>query len=183
MTRTPLKQAKHLRNFPASIPISAEQVLEFHAARLLLLLHVAGQQGAIEGLTKLAKLDFFVRYPEFFERAIGHRTEQRGPVESAMMRYRYGPWDPRYYDVLAFLESRDLLKVRRHGKSFGFSLTATGSYAAGMLSNTQQFAEQIAQISRVAHHFGDKTGNWLKNHIYSVFDAEVTQVRLGEVIE
>ena len=49
-----------------SVPILADDITEFHAARLLLLFHVCGTKGQIDGLTKMAKLDFFVRYPSFF---------------------------------------------------------------------------------------------------------------------
>ena len=52
---------------PASLPLSADDIVEFHAARLMLLMHVCGVSGRIDGLTKMAKLDFFARYPDFFE--------------------------------------------------------------------------------------------------------------------
>lgn len=59
--------------------------------------------GRIDGLTKLAKLDFFARYPDFFlaaRRAIEDKgaSEPSAPsssseaVESAMVRHHYGPW-------------------------------------------------------------------------------------------
>ena len=50
-----------------------DQSPELHAARLLVLLDAfaeSGQDGAIEGLTKLAKLDFLLRYPVMLERAL-----------------------------------------------------------------------------------------------------------------
>ena len=55
---------KSLRNFAsqaAGLPLLADDVLEFHAARLLLLFRVCGTKDRIDGLTKMAKLDFFVR--------------------------------------------------------------------------------------------------------------------------
>ncbi len=58
-----------LHCYPAGLPLTADQITEFHAARLMLLLHLCGVKNRIEGLTKLAKLDFFVRYPAFFLRA------------------------------------------------------------------------------------------------------------------
>lgn len=41
----------------------AEESIELHAARLLLLLNYAGVKGKIVSRTKIAKMDFFVRYP------------------------------------------------------------------------------------------------------------------------
>ena len=47
---------------PTRVPFS-EESLEFHAARLIILLKYAGNRDAsIVGRTKLAKFDFFVRY-------------------------------------------------------------------------------------------------------------------------
>src|SRR5262249_7417637 len=85
-----------------------DQTPELEIARLLLLLDAFaedGQSGAIEGLTKLAKLDFLLRYPVMLERALkakGHSIREvqledyeRHSVESEMVRYRFGPWDHR----------------------------------------------------------------------------------------
>ena len=41
----------------------------YHQARILLLIDAfAGRTGSMDGLTKLAKLDFLLRYPAFLER-------------------------------------------------------------------------------------------------------------------
>lgn len=50
-----------------------DQSPELHATRILLLLNAfaeEGQCGVIDGLTKLAKLDFLLRYPVMLERAL-----------------------------------------------------------------------------------------------------------------
>ena len=64
-----MKSLSRLGTRPASLPLAADDILEFHAARLLLLIHVCGTAGRIDGLTKMAKLDFFTRYPDFFDAA------------------------------------------------------------------------------------------------------------------
>jgi hypothetical protein len=108
-----MKSVKSLGNSPAGLPISADDLLEFHAGRLLLLFKFCGTAGRIDGLTKMAKLDFFVRYPQFFEKAckvLGSQTEpSTRTVESSMIRFHYGPWDDRYYHVLGYLEAKGLL--------------------------------------------------------------------------
>jgi hypothetical protein len=80
-----------------------------HLGRLLILVDVfAGRRGdqTIEGITKLAKLDFLLRYPAFLERALLARNApeaaakveefERNSVEARMVRYKFGPWDHRY---------------------------------------------------------------------------------------
>ncbi|MGW1659448.1 hypothetical protein [Streptomyces atratus] len=55
---------------PLHRPWDPDDSPDFHAARLLLLIHLCGQQGSyIAGRTKFARLDFFLRYPGFLERA------------------------------------------------------------------------------------------------------------------
>ena len=79
-----------------------------HEGRLLLLVSAFSPEaevGGIAGLTKLAKLDFLLRYPVLLERALtarGRSTRavelqdfERSSVESRMVRYRFGPWDHR----------------------------------------------------------------------------------------
>lgn len=171
---------------PASLPILADDILEFHAARLLLLILLCGTKNRIDGLTKLAKLDFFVRYPDFFEVAQLEDKTKRDrltTIESAMVRYHYGPWDNRYYHVLAYLESRGLITVEKQKRTYRFSLTDLGVDKAKVLAVDAVFTEVAARMERVKRTFGGKTGTYLKKLIYSLFDEEVARRRIGEVID
>lgn len=182
---------KSLRNHavrPSAAPLVADDVLEFHAGRLVLLLATCGgASGAISGLTKMAKLDFFVRYPDFFEvvrRGRDQAPAQRGrAVEAAMVRHHYGPWDKRYYHVLAFLEARGLITVRKSGKSYRITLTRPGKLAAGRLADAPAFAGLRRTMQDVNESLGDKNGNELKNLIYATFTEEVGRRPMGSMIE
>src|SRR5215217_7764669 len=86
---------------PSQVP-EADDSLEFHAARILLLIYYAGDRKTreIQGRTKLAKMDFLVRYPTYLAEAArikGVNTDIRPGIrpESRMIRYKYGPWDER----------------------------------------------------------------------------------------
>lgn len=122
-----MKSLRNLASRPAAAPLAADDVVEFHAGRLLLLLSTCGgSAGAIGGLTKMAKLDFFVRYPDFF-RAVeskGKSPAQSGAVETAMVRHHYGPWDKRYYHLLSYLEARQLITVRMEAEADSPSSTS-----------------------------------------------------------
>ena len=182
-----MRSIRKLGAQPASLPVLADDIMEFHAARLLLLLKVCGRKGRIEGLTKMAKLDFFVRYPRFFAEAceeLGQFPgEKRLPVESAMVRYRYGPWDRRYYHVLSFLEGSRLIAVSRIGKTFRLELTEYGTTAATQLEKMASFRDLAAQMRQVKKVLGGKSGSALKKIIYKTFSNEVTNREHGEVIE
>jgi hypothetical protein len=167
-------------------PLLADEIVEFHAARLLLLIDMT-KRHRIDGLTKLAKLDFFVRYPAFFEqacRAIGapaiapHREH-----ESQMIRYHYGPWDPRYYQVIPFLEARGLLSVEESTRGITFAATEEGTRMATMLRRHTSYAQLRDQIEAVLKTFGSHNGNQLKKLIYAVFKPEVAEKKMGEQID
>ncbi|MBC7949012.1 MAG: hypothetical protein H7Y42_14095 [Chitinophagaceae bacterium] len=181
---------------PASLPLSADDVIEFHAARLLLLLSVCGVSGHIDGLTKMAKLDFFARYPGFFE-AARDATESRDTngatdlpdqnqlenyVESAMVRHHYGPWDKRYYHVLAYLESRHLVTITKKSKTYRIALTDLGHERSKLLKMRPSFVPLVDRMREVKITFGAKNGSFLKALIYRLFDEEVGRRPMGEVI-
>ena len=182
-----MKSATALGRYPAARPLTGEQVTEYHASRLLLLLYLSNRNHRVDGLTKLAKLDFFVRYPDFFARAaehLGHGGQRActGSVDSAMVRYRYGPWDPRYYQVLGFLEGRALITVAKKKKAFVFTLTDEGGRLAKKLIQSDVFRELTAHITSVKTVLGGKTGDAIKRLVYELFDEEVARLPLGEAI-
>jgi hypothetical protein len=182
-----MKSLRNLGNEPAGLPLAADDVLELHAGRLLLLFRVCGTAGRIDGLTKMAKLDFFVRYPQFFEIAcqeLGIATASAASaVESSMIRFHYGPWDDRYYHLLAYLEAKGLIAVSKVGKMFQPSLTELGKNAADRLKDATAFEPLVEQMKRVKKVFGNKAGSTLKALVYDIFEKEVGQRPLGEVID
>lgn len=184
-----MKSLAQLGMQPAGLPLAADDIVEFHAARLLLLLSICGTGGRIDGLTKLAKLDFFARYPEFFAMARAAVQEQpaqsavdAGVVESAMVRHHYGPWDKRYYHVLAMLEGKGLVAVSKSARSYQISLTDEGKRRAKALALKASFQTLVTRMREVKKVFGSKRGSALKELIYKLFDEEVARRPMGKVI-
>lgn len=184
-----MKSLRSLSFVPASTPLLADDILEFHAMRLLLLFKLCGVAGRIDGLTKMAKLDFFVRYPEFFDEICHHlgKTTDSSPnatraVESSMVRFHYGPWDRRYYHVLSYLVAKGLLAVERVGNMYRFQLSEEGKRVAVQAEERSAYATIIQQMKRVKEVLGGKAGSTLKDLVYEVFSEEVKERPLGEVI-
>jgi hypothetical protein len=181
-----MKSVHELAKLPVGIPLLADDFIEFHAARILLLLGLCGTSGRIDGLTKLAKLDFFVRYPQFFNRACAASGEQvhsaSASVESSMVRHHYGPWDHRYYEILAYLRSRGLIQITKEGNTYRFNLTSAGKQRVEQLVKEPAYKQLCEQMRLVKGAFGKKAGSTLKNLIYDIFQQEVAQKSLGEVI-
>lgn len=94
-------------------------------SRLLILFDAYSQKqtGGIGGITKVVKLDFLLRYPTVLEKSLYNKKRivksidvksfERNLVESAMIRYKFGPWDSRYWSILSTMESLGVLQIKK----------------------------------------------------------------------
>jgi hypothetical protein len=156
--------------------------LAYHQIRVLLLVvAVAGSKGhnrKLDGLTKLAKLDFLVRYPALASRVLDdldaedsrlhiEQDVDAADVEAPMTRYKYGPWDDRYYPVIGALVGRGLLRYAT-GRQGSVALTPTpaGRKLADNLARTEPWHEINDRCHAVAQASGGLTGSALKDLIY-----------------
>ena len=166
---------------------------ELHTARLLLLLNAfAGGDGAgaVEGLTKLAKLDFLLRYPVMLDRALkakgktGREVQledhERESVESEMVRYRFGPWDHRYREFLNILIAKGLAAVSIEGRTVVITLTEQGRAVARRFAEDPLFEPYARRSTLLKRHF-DMTATNLMRFIYDTF-PEVVTLRSNEAI-
>lgn len=183
-----MKSLKNIQRTPKGVPITSDEVLETHAARLILLLAICGtvdkttKLPRIEGLTKLAKLDFFVRYPSFFSKATKQAQKTKETIESKMIRHHYGPWDPRYYQVIPYLEGRGIVRVTQVGNQYQFILTDLGKQLSTQLRSHASFQDICSHMVTVKKTLGSLSGTALKELIYQRFDEEVAKKHRGEEI-
>lgn len=159
-------------------------------ARLLLLIDAFTTPAkSLEGRTKLAKLDFLLRYPEFLRRAIRIRagdeveitTDEAEAIESRMVRYRYGPWDPSYFSLLGRLLGKQLVEAVPYSRGIAFRTTGKGLQVANDLRSDESW-QPVADRTRILKRNFDVTGKFLKDFIYQHF-PEVTSASWGEIIE
>lgn len=166
---------------------------DLHAARLLLLISAfsdAKDGAGVEGLTKLAKLDFLLRYPVMLERALAAKGQttrdveledhERLSVESQMVRYRYGPWDHRYREFLNMLVGKGLVAVSVEGRKVVIELTERGREVASQLSANTLFEAYVRRAQVLKRHF-DLRATTLMRFIYETF-PEVVSLRSNEKI-
>jgi len=171
-----------------------EDNTELHLSRLLILLGVfAGKEGEenIEGLTKLAKLDFLLRYPVYLERALEERGQnpskvnvedfERYSVESSMTRFRYGPWDFRYRKFLNLMVGKGLVTVGIKGRTIMIGLTENGRSIFSHLASQEEFQSLYQRAKLLKIHL-DFTATNLMKYIYKTF-PEIGNLKLGEEIE
>jgi hypothetical protein len=167
--------------------------LDYHLARVLLLICTfAGPRGRLDGLTKLAKLDFLLRYPTFLERLLPHGADdwtattkpsnsERIAVESRMVRYKYGPWDDRYYPIIGALVGRGLVTShRRQRGQLALRPTAVGRSLAARLTADPAWGRIAARCALLREHF-DIPGSRLKDLIYRQLPEVVERPYLTEI--
>lgn len=153
--------------------------LDVHAGRVLILLRYFGSSSdePLTGLTKLAKLDFLMRYPAFTDqvlRDLGVEWElgteptenEELAVESRMVRYKYGPWDDRYYPVVGTLVGLGLVEVRKKGRTLLMNLTDVGADRAADIANQEDWQQVDRRAGFLRRHF-NMTGSRLRQMIYT----------------
>lgn len=166
---------------------------DLHCGRLLILLEAfaTGEgTGEIEGVTKLAKLDFLLRYPVMLERALQakrHSTREvrlleheRNSVESKMVRYRFGPWDHRYPRLLSLLQAKGLVQLRMAGVTKMVGLTPQGAELARHLGHAAEFAD-VARRAKLLKQCFDMPATRLMRFVYATF-PEIASLELNEAI-
>ncbi|WP_406224650.1 hypothetical protein [Streptomyces anulatus] len=162
--------------------------LAYHQARVLLLVNAVsknpGHQRKLDGLTKLAKLDFLLRYPALAPKVLDRlpesdprlnlsREEIAAPtdVESPMVRYKYGPWDDRYYAIIGALVGRGLLRYTRARKgSVALAATPEGRRLAEAMGAADDWKALGERSEAIADASSGMTGNAIKDLVYQRLD-------------
>lgn len=187
-----IEKTRHKRQ-PARV---SNYETEYHIARLLLLIDaISGRTGSLDGLTKLAKLDFLLRYPVFLEQlaasgsvpglALDMTTaptaDERSAVESRMIRYKYGPWDDKYYGLIGALVGRGLAKYTEGPGNLNLRPTEGGRAIAGTLARDPAWQRTAARCEALRRAFRRYSGNRLKELIYSQLPEAVDRPHRAEI--
>jgi hypothetical protein len=166
---------------------------DIHLARVLVLLDAFQRDDgpALFGITKLAKLDFLLRYPSCFEKAMIARKVspknlrvaefEHATIETSMVRYRFGPWDHRYRRFLNILAARSLITLAVEGRTIVIDLTNRGSELAAKLSLSDEFEDVRFRAALLRQHL-DIGATRLMEFIYEQF-PELNNMQLNTEIE
>lgn len=159
-------------------------------ARILLLIDgFTTNKRGLDGRTKLAKLDFFLRYPAYLQRALKIRASieganinladfERDSIEDRMIRYRYGPWDPAYFAILGRLIGKELVEPVNAKQGIGYRSTNTGRELSAQLGREEAWIDTSNRVKLLRIHF-DLSGTTLKKFVYEHF-PEVTRANWGQ---
>jgi hypothetical protein len=162
----------------------ARNDMAYHQIRVLILVaaisSTKGHGGKLDGLTKLAKLDFLLRYPALAPKILDRlspgdarlhltRNEVEHPtiVESPMIRYKFGPWDDRYYPTIGALVGRGLVKyVKGRRGSVAMTPTAMGKRLCKSVAATDSWRHVADRAEVIAEGSIGFTGTNLKDLVY-----------------
>jgi hypothetical protein len=177
----------------SEIVTSLDKDEQSHLARILILLHAFDTDNgpSLEGITKLAKLDFLLRYPTYFERAMQAKKvnaqtiqlaeHERKTVEAEMVRYRFGPWDHRYRKFLNLLAGLGLVSIGTAGNAVVIVLTNKGKERAAELANADSFKPLARRALLLKKHLNLRSTDIMK-FIYKTF-PEITSLEYDEIIK
>ncbi|EJR73629.1 hypothetical protein ORN01_22130 [Bacillus cereus] len=169
---------------------------ELNVVRILILIDkMAGRnhKQTIDGINKLVKLDFLLRYPVALERAlmklkketdipkIDIKVYERESVETNLMHFNYGPWDSRYRRFLTILEAKGLIAYIISGKTVKVSITHTGHKTVENISRFSEFQDYVVRSQLIKRHFGSYSSKKLLNFFYEVFPEMVTMTQGEEI--
>lgn len=161
-----------------------ENLDDFHLGRLMVLLGSADgrkttlttKARAIEGITKLAKLDFLLRYPTCLERVLQNlhkdpaqanvQERERTSFEAKMIQFQYGPWDSRYRRWLGLLAARRLVTLGVSGNTVIIGLTEEGRLLADRFRSDPLYKELTSRADLVLGAFGPMSATRLNDFVY-----------------
>jgi hypothetical protein len=160
----------------ADVTLAIRQESLYHEARVLILICQFTDPGQpFRGLTKLAKVDFLLRYPVMAERLLPAGTpwpgtaptaDERQAVESRMIRYKYGPWDDRYYPILGGLVGKRLGTLVSVAGATEITPTDIGRRLSDQLASGDPWSI-VAERARFLRGYFDLPGGQLKDMIYA----------------
>lgn len=175
----------------------AELSDDLHMLRVLMLVAISGKwkgKRKIKGITKLAKMDFLLRYPNCLNAAIEKegkslsqfdieiQSHEKNTIESKMIRFRYGPWDGRYRRWISLLKAKGLLNVYTEGKTVIVESTDLGQEFVDRLVESECHKEQYLRATAIVKTFGSFSATKLMRFIYETF-PELSDMRWGDEIE
>ncbi len=150
-------------------------------ARILLLIDAfSGKRrltGSVDGRTKLAKLDFLLRYPTYLRDMLRIRNKQADlpddtleseNLDTRMVRYRYGPWDPAYFAILGRLIGRGLVEPVSVKSGIGYRVTEAGREVARKISEEPEWQSTMKRAEILQKHL-NLSGETLKSLVYRHF--------------
>jgi len=109
-----------------------------------------------------------------------NRIPESLDIETKMVRYRYGPWDPAYYAILGRLIGKALIEPIPYSHGVGYRATSLGLSVAEKLCAVSEWQRVRENAIALLRRF-DLTGTNLTAFIYEHF-PEISGAKWGDAI-
>lgn len=156
--------------------------------RMLILIYTfAGKNGTgkIEGISKLAILDFLLRYPVALDKmlenqelkgnkTINHKRFQLqsyevNSIDAKMMKFNFAPWDFKYRRIVSILKAKDLIQVNLDGKKTVLRIKSNGIDTAKKIQDLKDYEYLVVRCKIIKSVFGSWSQKKLIDMIYIIF--------------
>lgn len=154
---------------------TVEGDLNTQLARLMILINdLCGVQHnkKIEGVNKLAKLDFLLKSPSYLKRGLTNirtnvtidiKSFEINSIESKMNLYSYIPWDENYRKLLNIIIAKGLVNITFEKDDYFIQITKAGITIADKLLKDRYFKEFSNRSKIISTHFGLYSEGYLNN--------------------
>jgi hypothetical protein len=165
--------------------------------RMLILIDTfAGKNsnGKIEGITKLAILDFLLKYPVALDRTLekqktlGNKAINKkgfelesyevNSIDAKMMRFNFAPWDFKYRRIVSILKAKGLISVDLEGNKVALQITSNGIDMAKEIRSLNNYKYLIKRCKIIKTVFGNWSKKKLIDMIYITF-PEILTLKVG----
>lgn len=163
--------------------------------RMLMLLNTfSGKKktGKIEGIIKLAILDFLIRYPVALDRVL-EQEEIKGnkkaaskrlvlqsyewnSIEAKMMKFNFAPWDFKYRKTISILKAKKLVEIDVNSKKVVLGITDKGIKLSNSINEINSYKYLLIRCRILKTIFGSWSQKKLIDTIYFTF-PEILKIK------
>lgn len=164
--------------------------------RMLILLDTfagRGKNGKVQGITKLAILDFLLKYPAALDKVL-EKQEREGnkainkkrvilqsyeinSIDARMMKFNFAPWDLKYRRIVSILKAKDLIQIDIEGKKVVLGISNKGIDISRKLSDFNNYEYMAVRSKIIKTVFGNWSQRKLIDMMYLTF-PEILRVKV-----
>ncbi|MDQ0090114.1 putative type IV restriction endonuclease [Paenibacillus anaericanus] len=143
---------------------------ELHIIRILVLIYTligAKKDKVTIELTKLAKMDFLLRYPSALDSALLNLYKQKdvsiteaekNNIETNILSFRFSPWSSDFRRLMVLLNAKSLIKWEQRGKYLDIYHTPKGIELFKEVLKFKEFESMIKQSQAIKTNISNLSG-------------------------
>lgn len=163
---------------------TVESDINTQLARIMILVYsLCGVQNnkKIEGVNKLAKLDFLLKSPLYLKKGLTRlntritievKSFESISIESKMNLYRYIPWDENYRKLLNIIIAKGLVNISFEKDDYFIQISNNGIKLVEELKKDRYFKEFFNRSKIISTHFGSYSEEFL-NRFFALHFPEI----------